>query len=164
MKNELYHYNIPGSHWGVRRFQNKDGTLTPAGKMRYRKEPLKRDPNSLAVKAVETGKRSLKINPGHQTKHIKGSHNFDSGRSYVLATLKECEVLISELCGTGESLKNQETGNFKDKERVTVPPNFAVYVDSETKKEYPTRTGMIHYGKDGSHIVPAQPRKKERRT
>lgn len=35
--NELYHYNIPGSHWGIRRFQNKDGTLTPAGKERYRK-------------------------------------------------------------------------------------------------------------------------------
>lgn len=34
---ELCHYNIPGSHWGIRRFQNKDGTLTPAGKERYRK-------------------------------------------------------------------------------------------------------------------------------
>lgn len=34
---ELYHYNIPGSHWGIRRFQNKDGTLTALGRERYRK-------------------------------------------------------------------------------------------------------------------------------
>lgn len=32
---ELYHYGVKGQKWGVRRFQNKDGTLTPKGKKRY---------------------------------------------------------------------------------------------------------------------------------
>lgn len=32
---ELYHWGIKGMKWGVRRFQNNDGTLTPAGKKRY---------------------------------------------------------------------------------------------------------------------------------
>lgn len=32
---ELYHHGIKGQKWGVRRFQNKDGSLTPAGKRRY---------------------------------------------------------------------------------------------------------------------------------
>ena len=32
---ELMHYGIKGQKWGVRRYQNKDGSLTAAGKNRY---------------------------------------------------------------------------------------------------------------------------------
>lgn len=34
MEYELYHHGILGQKWGIRRFQNKDGTLTEAGKNR----------------------------------------------------------------------------------------------------------------------------------
>lgn len=34
---ELYHHGIKGQKWGVRRYQNEDGTLTSAGKQRYGK-------------------------------------------------------------------------------------------------------------------------------
>lgn len=48
---ELMHYGIPHMRWGVRRYQNEDGTLTPAGKERYNKnsdgrEKKKKDPNA----------------------------------------------------------------------------------------------------------------------
>lgn len=36
MSNELFHYGIKGQKWGVRRFQNEDGTYTELGK-KYRK-------------------------------------------------------------------------------------------------------------------------------
>ena len=32
---ELYHHGILGQRWGIRRFQEKNGDLTPAGKKRY---------------------------------------------------------------------------------------------------------------------------------
>lgn len=35
--NELCHYGILGQKWGVRRFQNPDGSLTSTGRMRYSK-------------------------------------------------------------------------------------------------------------------------------
>lgn len=35
MDNHLEHFGILGQKWGVRRFQNEDGSLTEAGKARY---------------------------------------------------------------------------------------------------------------------------------
>ena len=34
---ELYHHGIKGQRWGLRRYQNKDGSLTNAGRARYAK-------------------------------------------------------------------------------------------------------------------------------
>jgi hypothetical protein len=36
MDYEIYHSGVKGMKWGVRRYQNKDGSLTAAGKNRYR--------------------------------------------------------------------------------------------------------------------------------
>ena len=33
--NELYHYGVKGQKWGIRRYQNEDGSLTEEGKKRY---------------------------------------------------------------------------------------------------------------------------------
>ena len=35
MMNELMHYGVKGQKWGVRRYQNKDWSLTVAGKKKY---------------------------------------------------------------------------------------------------------------------------------
>ena len=35
MKTYLVHYGIKGQKWGIRRYQNPDGSLTEEGKRRY---------------------------------------------------------------------------------------------------------------------------------
>ena len=35
MINELYHHGTKGQKWGIRRYQNSDGSLTDAGRKRY---------------------------------------------------------------------------------------------------------------------------------
>ena len=37
LNNELYHHGIKGQKWGVRRYQNEDGSLTNSGKKHYKK-------------------------------------------------------------------------------------------------------------------------------
>lgn len=50
MANEaLCHHGIKGMRWGVRRFQNEDGSLTSAGKKRYQPERLTAPANASAV-------------------------------------------------------------------------------------------------------------------
>lgn len=60
--NELYHHGIKGMRWGVRRYQNKDGTLTSAGKKRrHLGIDDKGNINLITDKTSAKGKRNFAI-------------------------------------------------------------------------------------------------------
>lgn len=50
---ELQHHGTKGMRWGIRRYQNADGSLTPAGQKRYNKEVEKLKKETAKVKAAE---------------------------------------------------------------------------------------------------------------
>lgn len=50
---ELYHWGIKGMKWGVRRYQNKDGSLTAAGRKHYASENEKLKAREKVIKGRE---------------------------------------------------------------------------------------------------------------
>ena len=58
---ELQHHGVKGQRWGVRRYQNPDGSLTADGKAHYNKTYSK-DVNRLKKKEKRYNKLNLKSN------------------------------------------------------------------------------------------------------
>ena len=82
---ELLHWGIKGMKWGVRRYQNKDGTLTPAGKKRYNAEMerLKNEEKILKNKEATRAKLAKLENKQKEIDERKKALNGDSGKKTV---------------------------------------------------------------------------------
>lgn len=61
---ELIHWGVKGMRWGVRRYQNKDGSLTPAGKKRYSDYPDRQGVDAAKIK-LKSAKRAAKKAGNH---------------------------------------------------------------------------------------------------
>ena len=62
-KTYLVHHGIKGQRWGIRRYQNEDGSLTPAGVRRYQKldeKWVKRKSTRVYNKALKESKSEMK--------------------------------------------------------------------------------------------------------
>ena len=90
--NALMHYGIKGMKWGVRRYQNYDGSYTQRGLARFRKSEKKYDDakarytsakNSGSTSDAKLAKRDMKTAKAQMSrdyKNLKKAHSADQGR------------------------------------------------------------------------------------
>lgn len=127
MHNELAHHGILGMKWGVRRFQNKDGSLTNAGKARYAEESNKRItinkdgskniPSGFVFNRV--GKNTLDVN---QSGGLYVSYGKEDAARYIKSL---GPTPIGKLLGTaGEAVQH-----------ISVKKSLRMPSDSDTAKE-----------------------------
>lgn len=94
------------------------------------------------------------IEPGKQGKHIREHNNYIAGRSYLTISEKEAQELVDRYAGTGY-IQRDGKDNWSHKEIVIADKVIGVAVNPETGEETETRKFVIHYSKNGVHIVPS---------
>ena len=117
---ELKHWGILGMHWGIRRYQNPDGSLTPEGRERYgvktaaetKKETYSQKLESLKYKenktekeiaqleALERGEKYFRAN-GERKKSIKDitSKEYKEGMDWFNSTNFGKGAVTAQLLG-----------------------------------------------------------------
>lgn len=127
METYIVHHGIKGQRWGIRRFQNKNGSLTPAGEKRYAVESTKTiKENSDGSKTIppgfafnRVGKSSLDVN---QSGGLYVSYGKEDAARYIKSL---GPTPIGKLLGTaGEAVQH-----ISVKQSLKMPSN------SDTAKE-----------------------------
>lgn len=106
MSSSLYlvHHGIKGMKWGVRRFQNSDGTLTEAGKQRYRQFDAEKD----KVKGFATVSQQKAKDVALEAKRLNSAYYDDNNEEAVVRSL---EALYGSSKGIGDFYRNSSELN-----------------------------------------------------
>lgn len=164
MYNELYHHGIRGQKWGVRRFQNKDGSLTKLGQKRVDKAQKQADKaakkankaSGIAVKRKTVTERSQPdepINPNDlnaRFKQMTGENVKSGGRGRLseLAGIAGIAGVVGGAAALSKINKSplEKPGAFDGKkpERPTKPED--VLTNDEARKKWLTERSI--YEKD----------------
>ena len=145
MDDVLIHYGILGMKWGVRRYQNKDGSLTSAGKKRYgnnddiKDSPQKNteEPKKKSVKDMSDEELRREINRMQleQSYLRMTGQNIEKGKSAVeiaLGKMKEsfvstvaqksgqilAERLVNSMLGVKDNKDNSPKNNNSNKNDI----------------------------------------------
>lgn len=97
------------------------------------------------------------LNVGSQNKHILGSKGYIAGRSYIFGDLDAAQELVNRYHGTGD-IKLTRAGNWSGRESITVDYDIGTCINPNNGEQVTTNRFTIHYGKKGTHIVPAERR------
>ena len=107
--NELYHHGVKGQKWGVRRYQNPDGSLTAAGKRRFKRVVSNEKKQQLHTKRakflLEGNSENNKISAREIKESYKKGRNISLYKENVVEKLMVCNNLCEKLKNDIKNLK-----------------------------------------------------------
>lgn len=122
----LCHHGILGMKWGIRRYQNKDGTLTADGRKRY----LNKDET-----LTEAGKKRFLTDTGKLT--TAGKKLYQSKDGNTLNEIKQASVRSKKIFEmTDEELKNET-------KRMRSENEYKKELETYKKSKAPSKTAVM---------------------
>lgn len=140
----LSHHGIRGQKWGIRRYQNEDGTLTNAGKSRYAKALIKNDKDvNNKWDAYRKGPK-VGIKTGNTDPVIKATLKGQELRKSLYESSKECKSVVDKIRKKSVKFLEDDTDktfnemealkkDFKKASQKMYEDLFAAYGDTSIK-------------------------------
>lgn len=103
---ELYHHGVLGQKWGIRRYQNKDGSLTAAGKAKlkqFKKDETASIRKKLSEKKIkinekisnaESAEKKKELRSKLQKAKINAKAEIDVVKNYTLKDIQKEKIAV----------------------------------------------------------------------
>lgn len=131
MSNTIYHFGIKGMKWGKRRYQNKDGSLTPAGKARYSESSDSYSGKKTSISDLSDAELRTRINRLNLEKQYK--QLLSEGASSNTKQVKEGKSFVDEV--SDRAVRNMVLPAVEEIGRQVIRSNLADFMNKTFKFE-----------------------------